>query len=93
MTITAKSRYFYSDIEYLQLEAEGDNKPVVFYSFGDGGTITYNKHIYVQGERLDQLAQNYYNKPALWWVILEANPALPDFQNIRPGTVLVIPNV
>lgn len=93
MTITANSRYFYSDIEYIQLEAEGDNKPIVFYEFGEIGKLAYKKHIYVQGERLDQLANHYYNKPSLWWYILEANPSIQDFQNLRPGTELIIPNV
>lgn len=27
-----------------------------------------------QGDRLDHLAQNYYNNDRMWWRILDANP-------------------
>ena len=93
MTIQGSSRYFNSDIEYIQLTANGGDTPVVFYDFTEIGKITYDIHVYTQGERLDDIANKYYGKPGLWWVIPEYNPTILDFQNLLPGTELVIPRV
>lgn len=91
--IKAGSRYYTSPIDFIQLEEQGDQLPIVFYEFGTLGTINPTTHIYTQGERLDQLAYKYYNRPTLWWLIALYNPSLPDISNIKPGTELVIPVV
>jgi hypothetical protein len=65
----------------------------MFYTFSDLGTISSQIHVFVEGERLDQLAYQYYQKPGLWWVIAEFNPKIKDPMNIAPGTELRIPNV
>lgn len=91
--IKAGSRYYTSAIEYIQLVEQGDQLPIVFYNFGDLGSITYQVHVFVQGERLDQLAYRYYQKPSLWWLIAQYNPQIPDVNNIAAGTELIIPNV
>jgi hypothetical protein len=31
-----------------------------------------------EGDRFDMLANQYYNDPSLWWIILVANPDLPQ---------------
>lgn len=44
------------------------------------------------GDRLDILAQQYYNDSTLWWVISIANPNLtPDSYYIPEGTQIRIP--
>ena len=53
------------------------------------------EHVVKAGERLDQLAANYYNNDRLWWRILDANPdilyggdlQLDDFE----GEIILIP--
>ena len=51
-----------------------------------------NNDVYVQtvdGDRLDQLAFQYYGDQHLWWYIARANNL--KFNNIKAGTVLRIP--
>jgi nucleoid-associated protein YgaU len=93
MAIYNGSRYQYSTIDYVQTTPTGAAKPIVFYNFTVFGTISYQTHVYVQGERLDTLSNNYYNRPDFWWAILEANPQVSDPTNITPGTSLRIPLV
>lgn len=87
------SRYYNQLIDYLSFSTTGDNYPIVFYEFDAPGNTTWSEHIYSEGERLDQISQNYYFRPDLWWLIPEYNPTISDFNNITPGTVLKIPNV
>jgi hypothetical protein len=91
MSIDINSRYYYSTIDYIQLVEGGDNDAIVFYEFDTIGTITYTKHVYVEGERLDAIAYKYWGRPNLWWVIPEYNPSVTDFTNLTPGTELIIP--
>jgi hypothetical protein len=87
------SRYYTQVIDFISFSEEGDNYPIVFYEFDVLGTTTWSEHIYSEGERLEQLSQKYYFRPDLWWIIPEYNPSISDFTNIKPGTVLKIPNV
>jgi hypothetical protein len=91
--IYQSSRYYNQLIDYLAFSTDGDGYPIVFYQFDNPGTVTWEEHIYSQGERLDQISQRYYKRPDYWWVIPEYNPEIDDFSNIVPGTVLRIPRV
>ena len=93
MTIYKGSRYEYSTIDYVSTKNGDPEKAIVFYTFSDIGTITYHLHTYTTGERLDQIADKYYNNPEYWWVIPEFNPEITDFTNIKYGTLLRIPSV
>lgn len=93
MPIYQGSRYEYSTIDYISTNANEDAYPVVFYQFSDIGLVSYYEHTYVEGERLDEIAFQYYKRPSSWWYILENNPEITDALNIPPGTVLRIPNV
>ena len=93
MPIYQGSRYEYSTIDYISTDVNEDSYPVVFYQFSNIGLISYFEHTYVEGERLDEIAFQYYKRPSSWWYILENNPEITDALNIRPGTVLRIPNV
>lgn len=93
MAINNNSRYIESVIEFIQLKEGGEQLPFVTYKFSNLGNITYDVHTYVEGQRLDQIAFNYYNRPSLWWVIAEFNPQIKDPMNIAPGTKLIIPHV
>ena len=93
MAIFKGSRYEYSVIDYVASSLDLIEEPVVLYSASDLGLTSYWEHTYVEGERLDQLSFKYYKNPQYWWVIVEYNPAIEDFINIKPGTVFRIPNV
>lgn len=93
MSIYRGSRYEYSTIDFFSVSPDGTDNPVVFYAFSSLGFVRYWQHVYVQGERLDQIAYKYYKRPEYWWIIPEYNPEVTDITNITPGTVLRIPNV
>jgi nucleoid-associated protein YgaU len=93
MGIFQGSRYEYSTIDFVSITDDGDANAVVFYEFEDLGTFSYVEHTYVQGERMDTIANRYYRRPDLWWIILDFNPEISDANNIKPGTVLRIPRV
>jgi hypothetical protein len=92
MSIYKGSRYEYSTIDYVATNNYVE-KPIVFYTFSDLGFVNYWEHTFLQGERLDQLADRYYKNSEYWWVIAEFNPAIIDLNNIKPGTILKVPNV
>ena len=91
--IYQNSRYYTQLIDYVSFVPDGDSFPIVFYEFDNPGTVKWQEHVYLEGERLEQISQKYYERPDLWWVIPEYNPQISDFDNIVPGTVLRIPNV
>lgn len=47
----------------------------------------------IRGDRLDNLAYQFYNDPTLWWILSVANPDLPN-DSLYPtlGFQLRIPN-
>ena len=47
-------------------------------------------HIIIQhGDRLDNLAMEFYGSPGFWWVIAQANGL--NSINVEPGTQLRVP--
>jgi hypothetical protein len=93
MSIYKTSRYAYSKLDYVQTALTSYPKPIVFYKIGYSSTFTYYEHVYIEGERLDQISSKYYNVPTLWWYIAQNNPGITNFNMILPGTVLKIPHV
>jgi hypothetical protein len=87
------SRYYSAVIDYITLYDGGDVKPIVFYEFDQISNKSYSVHVCVYGDRLDQLSYKYFNRPDMWWAIIEYNPEIRDFFNLLPGTYLRIPNV
>lgn len=93
MSIYKGSRYEYSTIDYFSTKIDGPERPYVMYTFSNLGLTNFWEHRYIQGERLEQIAFKYYNRPDFWWVIPEYNPQITDINNIESGTILRIPNV
>lgn len=44
-----------------------------------------------EGDRLDNLAQSFYNDPSLWWVLAQANNLGKGSFMIPPGRQIRIP--
>lgn len=49
-------------------------------------------YTWVEGDRLDLLASEFFANSGMWWKILDHNPEIIDGMNIPVGTVLRIPN-
>jgi len=93
MPIYKGSRYEYAKVDYVSTEVNGPANPIVFSTIHPITRMSYITHTYVEGERLDSLASKYYSNSSVWWHIVMANPMIPDFTNIDPGTILRIPSV
>lgn len=93
MAIYKSSRYAYSKVSFVQTSETSYPKPVVFYDIGISTVLSFYEHIYIEGERLDQISTKYYKVPTLWWYIAQNNPSIKDFNNIVPGTVIRVPRV
>lgn len=93
MAIYKGSRYEYSTVDFIITKDKGPENPIVFYKMTTFNNISYYEHIYITGERLDQISDVYYKMPHLWWVILEANPQIENFSTIKEGTIIKVPRV
>lgn len=56
------------------------------------GLSNAQMHTFSAGDRLDGLAQKYYNNPHLWWVFLEVNTRYKTELEINYGDELIIPS-
>jgi len=94
MAIRIGSRYQNSTVDFVQTSLKNtDLNPIVFWNMSTKSNISYFNHTYTYGERLDEIAFDYYQDPSYWWMILEYNPQIKDINNIPVGTVLRIPRV
>jgi hypothetical protein len=93
MSIYQGSRYEFSVIDFVAAEDGADANAVVFYEFDDLGTFEYEEHEVVSGERIDYLANYYYRRPDLWWLIMDYNPEIADPANLPVGSIIRIPRV
>jgi hypothetical protein len=93
MAIYIGSRYENSVVDFFQYKPLQDPRPTVFYEFGDIGKINYVNYTWKNGDRMDQVAAQFFAYPDRWWIIAQFNPKVTDFFNIPTGTVLRIPRV
>lgn len=93
MTIYLGSRYENSIVDFVATDSSEAAAPVVRYSFGDLGRVSYTSYTWNSGDRLDYIAFKAFGYSEMWWLIPYYNPEIKDFQNIPDGTVLRIPHV
>lgn len=91
MAIYRTSRYNNSEIDYISTREYGDTTAVVFYSFSELGKLSWSEYVWKSEDRLEQVAQSFYNNPNSWWLIAEANPEIEDVLNIPAGAILRVP--
>lgn len=83
------SRYETSDVTYVPDSVSSETRPTVLRRHTPlSSTRTY---VWRSGDRLDILSDKLMGSPALWWMIMDANPGIIEPNSIRPGTVLRIP--
>ena len=91
MAIYKTSRYADSEIDYVSIVENGDATPVISYEFAELGQLTWTDYTWKSGDRLEQVSQNFYNTPYLWWIIAESNPEIEDILNIDAGAIIRVP--
>jgi hypothetical protein len=73
----------YSDIPVLQTKLTVQNPKIVKYRasviYPEVPLSSNDMYMYtMRGDRLDNLAYQFYGDPSLWWVLSVANPELPN---------------
>lgn len=88
--IAANSRYAASQV--VALDRDGQVVNVIVPGQQSAVTFNYVSHLLTDNDRLDNLSNQYYGDPSLWWQIANANPELsPDWSTVTPGTIIRIP--
>jgi phage tail protein X len=75
-------------------DEEKDGKLITAFNIRTLPKIDYTdsiKHTWIQSDRLDILAYNYYGDTQYWWFILDANPQYFEEHEIKNGDILLIP--
>ena len=74
-----------------QLGIWSGNDNVSFIDEVESGLIPSRQHIFKNGERLDIISAQYYGDSSYYWIIAHTN-RIGFVLQIRPGTVLLIPD-
>jgi hypothetical protein len=88
----------YSDIDIVSVNLPGKNQKSIEFvantKYPDVPLSYDDVYVYTdEGDRLDILAQQYYQDPTLWWIISIANPQLKQGSYYIPiGSQLRIPS-
>lgn len=93
MSIFKGSRYtnvFQYEETYKKKHVVAFHSRVLLSSFSQEGSTL---HTWIQTDRLDNLAYEYYGDPQYWWFILDANPRYMEEHHIQRGDVLFIPSM
>lgn len=49
-------------------------------------------HVWVETDRIDQVAEKYLGSGDRWWSVMDVNPEVMDAFAIQPGQVIRIPD-
>lgn len=88
--ILTGSRYVGQPVVHLVVDAEGDTAACVFGP-PPSTSATFYYHTVVQGDRLDNLANDLYGVPDYWWKIAFANPEIFYPDDLVVGSIIRIP--
>lgn len=100
--ITTTSRYRDSAVVALPFSPDmahpdpytADIRNTVVPSQQGDYSFTFGLHVVTGGQRIEQIADLYYQDAGLWWQIADANSdKAMNWSNLAPGTLLRIPNV
>ncbi len=83
----------YADAE-IRRAVDSRTDKVRFVVFREWPNINSQFFYYewVEGDRIDMVAEKVYGGGNFWWKILDANPEILNPVTIAPGTLLRIPN-
>jgi hypothetical protein len=88
--ISPDSRY--SDSSIVILPKDGTEVQVIVPSAQESYTFSYVYYILTGEDRIDTLANAFYNDPTQWWRIGDANPEITSWFNLEAGKLIRIPN-
>lgn len=88
--ISTSSRYV--DSQLVTIDNNGNNVVVIVPGVQESYTFTYVNYLVNGGDKVDQIANSFYNDPTQWWRIADANPEILDWTFLQAGTLIRIPN-
>jgi hypothetical protein len=89
----------YSDSRYskgtviVANDSRTNTYPTGVYRVFPKARTDYYSYTWVEGDRIDLVANYLLGTPFFWWKIMDFNPEIPDPFSISVGTVLRIPRV
>lgn len=89
--ILANSRYVDSTV--VTVDKDGSDVAVIVPSAQKPYSFAYANHQVALGERIENLAYQYYTDATLWWRIADGNPEILFWDALVPGTILRIPQL
>jgi nucleoid-associated protein YgaU len=87
--ISADSRYAQSTV--IPVQVKKDIRFVIVPSEQQAYTFSYQFYLVVAGDRIDNIAYQFYGDPLRWWVIADANPQIMDWSVLIPGELIRVP--
>ena len=61
-------------------------------AFPTAKRISYTYYRVEFGERIDNIAADFYGDAEQWWLIADANPEILDWFDLTPGDIIRIPS-
>ena len=90
--IFADSRYADGNF-FRAFNSQKNQYDVVIFRESVNLTATYSYYTWVEGDRLDLIANEFFGDSNSWWKIMDFNPEIIDPLEIPIGYQLRIPNV
>jgi nucleoid-associated protein YgaU len=91
MAVFRSSRYYTGDAQQIKNKTTGLFNWTVYRDFPGATQISYIDYTWVDGDRIDYLADVFLGNGTLWWKIMDINPTIQDPFSIKEGTVIRIP--
>ncbi|WP_371590926.1 hypothetical protein [Streptomyces sp. NBC_00470] len=92
MTISQSSRYAVCSVVTRTTE-DGVAKKVLLPRPTVTRRASVTTYQWKQSDRVDLLAQQFYQDPTQWWRFADMNPQILNWEDVKPGTMLRIPRV
>ena len=89
--IASGSRY--ADSAITTVDKDGQPVAVIVPGMQQPYSFRYASHQVSEGDRLDNLAYQYYGDPTVWWRIADANPDVLYWDVLTPGIIIRIPAI
>lgn len=88
--IYSDSRYATGRV-YKALDSRTDSYRVGVGRIYPNRQAPFYYYVWVDGDRIDNLAYRLTGSPDEWWSIMDYNPEILDPHNIAPGTTIRVP--
>lgn len=90
MAITLNSRYTSDKVTRV---VENDvSRTVIVKRPERARTFDFTFYQWLDGDRIDSVARDYFDDERQWYHIADANPEILVWTEVAPGTVIRIPN-